>query len=272
MKQKSSTHSSIIRYAQAPFLEIRVTDQSDRVYESHAHPTLSIGAMREWKTLFRTPKGEFLLEEETLVVIEPHLQHSCNPYLGKKRSYVMVFIAYDYCVTLQQRLFKEASSLLPISTPLIFNKALFEEFMRIITALIQGYDVLHVKAFEAWFEHFLWLYTKQGEVKKSDATLEQIAFFLQNRFDEPLSLDELSKRFSMNPFVLTRKFKAHFGCTPKHYWLDMRIHHAKTLLAQGMPLSLCALHCGFVDQSHFHRFFKRRTALTPKEYQVNFIQ
>ena len=75
MKQKSSTHSSIIRYAQAPFLEIRVTDQSDRVYESHAHPTLSIGAMREWKTSFRTPKGEFLLEEETLVVIEPHLQH-----------------------------------------------------------------------------------------------------------------------------------------------------------------------------------------------------
>jgi hypothetical protein len=64
----------------------------------------------------------------------------------------MVFIAYEYCVTLQQRLFKEASSLLPISTPLIFNKALFEEFMRIITALIQGYDVLHVKAFEAWFE------------------------------------------------------------------------------------------------------------------------
>lgn len=272
MKQKSSTHSSIIRYAQAPFLEIRVTDQSDRVYESHAHPTLSIGAMREWKTSFRTPKGEFLLEEETLVIIEPHLQHSCNPYLGKKRSYVMVFIAYEYCVTLQQRLFKEASTLLPISTPLIFNKALFEEFMRIITALIEEYNALHVKAFEAWFEQFLWLYTQQGEVRQTDETVEKIAFFLQNRFDEPLSLDTLSKRFAMNPFVLTRKFKAHFGCTPKHYWLDMRIHHAKTLLAQGMSPSLCALHCGFVDQSHFHRFFKRRTALTPKEYQVNFIQ
>ena len=105
MKQKSSTHSRIICYEQAPFLEIRVTDQSDRVYESHAHPTLSIGAMREWKTSFRTPKGEFLLEEETLVVIEPHLQHSCNPYQGQKRSYVMVFIAYEYGVELQKRLF-----------------------------------------------------------------------------------------------------------------------------------------------------------------------
>lgn len=272
MKQKSSTHSRIICYEQAPFLEIRVTEQSERVYESHAHPTLSIGTMREWKTSFRTPKGEFLLEEETLVVIEPHLQHSCNPYQGKKRSYVMVFIAYEYSVKLQQRLFKEASTLLPISTPLIFNKTLHAEFMHIITALIESYDALHVKAFEAWFEKFLWLYTKQGAVKKSDASVEQIAFFLQNRLDEALSLEELSKRFSMNPFVLTRKFKAHFGCTPKHYWLDMRIHHAKKLLALGTPLSLCALHCGFVDQSHFHRFFKRRTALTPKEYQVNFVQ
>ena len=68
MKQKSSTHSRIICYEQAPFLEIRVTDQSDRVYESHAHPTLSIGAMREWKTSFRTPKGEFLLEEDLFII------------------------------------------------------------------------------------------------------------------------------------------------------------------------------------------------------------
>ena len=51
----------------------------------------------------------------------------------------------NYKLELQKRLFKEASSLLPISTPLIFNKALFEEFMHIITALIQGYDILHVK-------------------------------------------------------------------------------------------------------------------------------
>ena len=55
MKQKSSTHSSIIRYAQAPFLEIRVKEQSDRVYKSHAHPPLSIGAIREGKTSFYTP-------------------------------------------------------------------------------------------------------------------------------------------------------------------------------------------------------------------------
>ena len=50
------------------------------------------------------------------------------------------------------------------------------------------------------------------------------------------------------------------------------VEAAKKLLQEGISLALCAQYCGFVDQSHFHRFFKRYTALTPKEYQVNFIQ
>lgn len=266
------THSLILRYPQAPFLEIRISEKSNRIYESHAHPTLSIGVMKEGKTVFQTPKGLFLLNQGALAIIEPHLQHACNPHENTLRSYIMVYLDRTYCERIQQKCFKEALSFLPLHSPLIFHQGLHEEFMRIINALIDGYDALHVKALEAWLERFFWLYTAQGEVHVLDETPAAIASFLENRLDECIRLNELAKRFSMNPFVLVRKFKASYGCTPKHYWLDMRIHHAKKLLAQGIPLSLCAQYCGFADQSHFHRFFKRRTALTPKEYQVNFVQ
>ena len=263
-KTKLSTLSQLICYPQLPQIEIRLTRESNRVYETHSHPTLSLGVMLEGQTLFHTPNGEFLLQKGAIAVIEPHTQHACNPYKEEARSYFMVYIDMDFC--------SQQNCILPLNTPLVYHKALHDEFVRIITALSQGYSPLHVKAFESWLASFFWLYSRSGTPKNVDANLQEIANFLENRMDESVSLDALSKRFNINPFVLLRRFKKAFGCTPKHYWLDMRIHHAKKLLQEGVSLSLCAQYCGFVDQSHFHRFFKRRTALTPKEYQVNFIQ
>lgn len=258
------TISKLILYPKLPYVEIRLTKSSDRAYESHSHPTLSLGVMIEGQTLFRTQNGEFLLQKGAIAIIEPHMQHSCNPYKEEKRSYFMVYIDKDFC-------FKK-KWLLPLNMPLVYHKKLHDEFMRIITALSLGYSPLHVKALEVWLEAFFELYSQSETTNNIDDNLKKVAHFLENRMDESVSLSELSHRFNINSFVLLRHFKKAFGCTPKHYWLDMRIHHAKKLLQEGVSLSLCAQYCGFVDQSHFHRFFKRRTALTPKEYQVNFIQ
>jgi len=268
----NTTKTTMTSYKEAPFVQIRQTLQSTRAYETHAHPTLSIGFMLEGQTCFQTPSGSFFLEQGALAIIPPHTQHSCNPIKESKRSYIMVYLDADFCARIQARHFKEASTLLPLTSPLIFHKALFEAFTRIIKALIKGYSPLHVKALEAWLETFFWLYTKQNVNTQVDATLNDVAHFLENRVDEPLCLNDLAKRFGVNPFVLARHFKQAYGCTPKHYALDVRINHAKKLLQDGTSLALCAQYCGFVDQSHFHRFFKRHTALTPKEYQVNFIQ
>lgn len=267
-----TTKTTMTGYKEAPFVQIRQTLQSERAYESHAHPTLSIGFMMEGKTCFQTPHGAFFLEQGALAIIPPHTQHSCNPIKESKRSYVMVYLDAEFCARIQAQHFKEASTLLPLTSPLIFHKELFETFTAIITALIEGYSPLHVKALEAWLETFFWLYTKRCVIQETEKPLHDVARFLESRIDELLSLNELAKRFGLNSFVLARHFKQTYGCTPKHYALGIRIEHAKKLLQVGTPLALCAQYCGFTDQSHFHRFFKRHTALTPKEYQVNFIQ
>lgn len=269
MKRSKTT---TIRYKEAPFVQIRQTLHSNRAYGAHAHTTLSIGFMLEGKTSFQTPQGSFCLEHGALAIIPPYTEHACNPLEKRERSYIMVYIDADVCARLQANSFKEATTLLPLTTPLLFHKELFASFEQIILSLMRAYTLLHVKKLEAWLEQFLWLYTKPHPISHVHSPMEKVAYFLQNRLDEPWTLRLLAERFDVNPFVLFRHFKEHFGCTPKHYCLNLRIEHAKKLLQEGTPLALCAHYCGFVDQSHFHRFFKRHTALTPKEYQVNFIQ
>lgn len=92
--------SRIIRYPDAPFLEMRLTISSERSYEMHAHPTLSIGFMLEGETIFATPKGSFTLSPGALAIIEPNVQHACNPLPQTKRSYVMVYLDASYCTNI----------------------------------------------------------------------------------------------------------------------------------------------------------------------------
>ena len=90
--------------------------------------------------------------------------------------------------------------------------------------------------------------------------------------DVDITMRQLALKLQANPYTLLRQFKAATGLTPHAYRLNCKIELAKNLLQKGLELSQVALECGFFDQSHFHHHFKAITTVTPKEYQVNFIQ
>lgn len=68
---------------------------------------------------------------------------------------------------------------------------------------------------------------------------------------------------------LVRKFRAEFGCAPHAYVLRQRLEFARRLLgrAAAVPLKCIAADCGFSDQSHLMRHFKRAFQQTPVEYR-----
>lgn len=62
-----------------------------------------------------------------------------------------------------------------------------------------------------------------------------------------------------------QSFKDSFGCPPHSYILRRRVERAKELLETTVtPLSQIALDCGFADQSHFSRIFRRVTGEAPR--------
>jgi AraC-like DNA-binding protein len=60
-------------------------------------------------------------------------------------------------------------------------------------------------------------------------------------------------------------FKDSFGCPPHAYIVRRRVERAKELLeTTTTPLSQIALDCGFSDQSHFSRIFRRVAGEAPR--------
>lgn len=78
------------------------------------------------------------------------------------------------------------------------------------------------------------------------------------------TLIEIALQCGLSRAHFTRAFKISFGL-PAYAWLQQqRIDRARQLLARGdKSMTQVALDCGFSDQSHFIRVFKRVTGLTP---------
>jgi AraC-like DNA-binding protein len=89
---------------------------------------------------------------------------------------------------------------------------------------------------------------------------------LQERFNESVSLDELSAVAGLSRFHLLRAFKKRFGVPPHTYQLHARIARARVLLQKGVSPADTASSVGFADQSHFTRHFKRILGVTPGQY------
>jgi AraC family transcriptional regulator len=100
------------------------------------------------------------------------------------------------------------------------------------------------------------------------AVLRAVAL-MRARLPENLSLEALAKAAGLSPFHFARQFKTATGHPPHDYHIRLRVDRAQELLrTRGNQWTLAAIasECGFVDQSHFSRHFKRVVGVTPGEY------
>lgn len=104
--------------------------------------------------------------------------------------------------------------------------------------------------------------------KNTPPWITQLRELIHDRWNENLSLQELSAHIQVHPVTISKYFPRYFSCTLGEYVRKVRIEKAVGLIkAQQMSLTQLAYHCGFFDQSHFIRAFKTYTGFRPKEYQ-----
>jgi len=80
---------------------------------------------------------------------------------------------------------------------------------------------------------------------------------LRGRFAEPIALAQLASHAGLSPYHFLRTFHREVGVTPHAYLNQIRVLEAKRRLSAGAGAAEAALACGFCDQSHMNRQFKR---------------
>jgi len=109
---------------------------------------------------------------------------------------------------------------------------------------------------------------KPAEPAPPVAVLRAVAL-MRDRLSDSLSLDELAHAAGLSPFHFARRFKIATGHPPHEYLIRLRIDRAQELLrTKGRTWTMAAIarECGFTDQSHLARHFKRVLGVTPGEF------
>ncbi len=79
----------------------------------------------------------------------------------------------------------------------------------------------------------------------------------------------LARRLHVSYTSFRRAFAHQTGMGPRQYLLQLRIAHARTLLAGGnRSVKEIAAESGFESEPYFCRLFKKRTGLTPGEWRT----
>lgn len=100
-------------------------------------------------------------------------------------------------------------------------------------------------------------------------SVQQVMQYICENFQNPLTTQLLSTRFSVSRSKLDRDFKEALGVTPKSFTELCRLHCAQNLLLaeQDIHISAIAQMCGFPSENYFYRFFRRNTGMTPTQYK-----
>ncbi len=95
-----------------------------------------------------------------------------------------------------------------------------------------------------------------------------IADYLKAHYSEQISLEDLSSRFFINKFYLTRVFKEQYGVSIYTFLQSIRISHAKQMLRfTNKSIEEIGRECGLVQLSYFSRVFKQVEGVPPSVYR-----
>ncbi|AWY01537.1 AraC family transcriptional regulator [Marinomonas primoryensis] len=237
-------------------------------FSKHWHDELAIGIIEEGAEGLLYRGNNLLVPKKHIVAINPAEVHT--GFSGTENGWRYRMFYFDLSALAEQ--FKTRG--LPID-PIINRPVIYDEDL--FTVLLNLHLALEHASFALTKESLFTLALEMLFTSYGSAKLEapnpidmkssyEARDFINDNFDSNPSLADLERLSNCSRFQLIKHFNLLFGVTPHQYLLLVKVQKAKLFLAQGMSCVDVSLACGFYDQSHFNRNFKRAFGVSPSNY------
>ncbi|TWF33826.1 AraC family transcriptional regulator with amidase-like domain [Chitinophaga polysaccharea] len=111
----------------------------------------------------------------------------------------------------------------------------------------------------------------QGQRRHEDQDILKTQVYIEQHFDEQLSIDQLAAMANMSKRNYIRRFKQATQNTPLEYLQRVKIEAAKKELEKNSQnITTLMFNAGYNDVKTFRQVFKRFTGLTPQEYRKKY--
>lgn len=236
-------------------------------FSRHFHEEYAVGIIESGAMAFRYQGSNLVAPAGAVNLVVPGEAHDGHCATGRGWTYRMFYLPPEL-------LMRAASELDTSPNPPHFRNGVIEDPV-LARDILRTHTLFDRKGIprlrrEIWLLRMLtrWILRhadEPGRVRPAghEPTAVRLAReYLHDAMDEDVSLDRLSR------FHFARVFENATGIPPHAYLVQVRVNRARALLADTrMRLADIAAECGFSDQSHLTRCFRRQFGLPPGRYR-----
>jgi AraC-like DNA-binding protein len=254
-----------------------VTEENPRNWMPHLHDNIEIYILLEGDVSFAVESSNYKLTPGDAIITKPNEMHNC--ILNTKSVHRHLCFWFD------------------ITSSFIFGDFIKHDFGK--GNLIRADEKSKARLLEIYsslaeatdkndcYAQFYLTLEMLGILKKFISLDNEIAesLSLDNEISEPLSLmkeilldidknfksiknlEYFTVKYYLSQSTLYRMFKENLNTTPKLYIETKKLAYSRKLLKSGKNVTEACMESGFSDVSNYIRLFKKRFAVTPKEYR-----
>lgn len=110
-----------------------------------------------------------------------------------------------------------------------------------------------------------------GQKEHNDETIKEVQVYIEENFEDKISVEELANKFAISNRNFIRRFKKATHNTPFEYIQRVKVEVAKkSFESSTLNINQVMYNVGYNDDKAFRKTFKKYTGLSPLEYRRKF--
>jgi AraC-like DNA-binding protein len=236
-------------------------------YLPHSHPTWTVAVIQDGAARFEVDATHQRADRGELFVLEPEAVHTGMAAVPEGWAYRVLYLDPTLLFAWDER-----DGAVPRAARWVVFRdvALRDALLRLHSAIAAGLGGLALDEHAVAAADALRPHLRPGPPAArggyEHAAVRRARAHLVERWDQPVALTELSAVAGLSRFELLRRFRQQTGLTPHAFQTNLRIERARRMLSGGGAIAEVAAACGFSDQPHLTRVFKRAVGVTPGRF------
>ena len=255
-------------------LEMLRASYQQTQFSKHMHAGYCIGLIDEGAQAFLRTGSQHIAPQGDIILVNADEVHTGSSAVESGWRYRAIYPTPEMMQDISRDFFQETGTAPWFPQAVVHDEGLAEQLRLLFDLLLQPQNALFKQSL--YISTLAYLLSRHSQSRKTLKALPEaqrkvllVQELLASEPEQEHHLADLAALAGLSPWHLLRQFKKYTGLPPHAWLVQCRLRKSLELLKQGQDIALTAQLCGFSDQSHFTRHFKKALGCTPAQYTAH---